>query len=363
MKIKELLSDLNQIAPFFLQEEYDNSGVQFVDLEEKIQKILICLDVTEEIILEALEKRCNVILAHHPLLFHPVTRITRQENPVIYQLLCHKINLIAFHTNFDLAENGLNDYVGQLLGLTRAGSLKAASEKIFKLAVYVPEQYHHLLQEALFQAGAGKIGNYSETSFSFTGKGSFKPLTGSAPFLGNVGQREEVSEIKLETIFYERYLDGIITALHKNHPYEEPAYDVFELTLKPPAGIGFIAKLETAQSLSAFAKNVKNRWKIPYLRVIQANNKKLRTIALCAGSGGSLIKEAFEQKADLFITGDINYHLALQAKEMGLNILDVEHFHSEKFFVPAIKSKLTQLDFPGDLLVPSQKMVSPFRLL
>ena len=269
MKIKELLSDLNQIAPFFLQEEYDNSGVQFADLEEKIQKILICLNVTEEIILEALEKRCNVILAHHPLLFHPVTRISRQENPVIYQLLCHKINLIAFHTNFDLAENGLNDYVGQLLGLTRAGSLKAASEKIFKLAVYVPEQYHRPLQEALFQAGAGKIGNYSETSFSFTGKGSFKPLTGSAPFLGNVGQREEVSEIKLETIFYERYLDGIITALHKNHPYEEPAYDIFELTLKPPAGIGLLPKLGIAQSYQLFQKCNKKQWKIPYLRVIQ----------------------------------------------------------------------------------------------
>ncbi len=363
MKIRELISNLNQISPFMLQENFDNSGVQFANLEEEIHKILICLDVTEEIIQEAMEKRCNVILSHHPLFFQPITQITKQDNPLIYQLIYHHINLIAFHTNFDLAENGLNDYVAKLIGLNKVGTLQPDKEKIYKLAVYVPEQYHHTLQEALFQAGAGRIGNYSETSFSFFGQGSFRPLTGATPFLGKVGERETVKEIKLETIFYERNLKNIITALHQNHPYEEPAYDIYQLVLSPREGLGLLAKIDSEETLEEFAKILKKKLKIPYLRIIRANNKNIQKIALCTGSGGSLIKQCIDQQVDLFITGDINHHKALQAKEMGLNIIDLEHFYTERYFVPAIRERLIHFHIPEESLIISQKMTSPFQLL
>ncbi len=363
MKIRKLLETLNQISPFFLQEEYDNSGVQFADLDEDISKILLCLDVTEEILQEAIQEKCNVVLSHHPLFFQPLTRITKQNNPLAYKLFYQHINLISVHTNFDLAENGLNDYVGQLLGLNKIVSLKSSPEKIYKLAVYAPEQYHNSLQEALFRAGAGQIGNYNKTSFSLIGKGSFKPLEGTKPFIGQTGKRELVNEIKIETVFYERDLSKIIETIHKNHPYEEPVYDIYPLETHSSAGIGMVAKLNKEKTLEIFSKKVKKQLGAPYLRIIRANQKKIQTVALCTGSGGSLLNQCINKQVDVFITGDIDYHEALRAKEMGLNIIDIEHFYTEQFFVPAIRKQLIQSQLPEKFLIDSQKMASPFRLI
>ncbi|HNR65832.1 MAG TPA: Nif3-like dinuclear metal center hexameric protein, partial [Atribacterota bacterium] len=152
MKIRELINIIERIAPFFLQQSFDNSGVQYADLDEKIKKVLICLDVTIETIEEALKQNCNTILSHHPLFFQPLTKITKQDNPTTFQLTHHHINLISAHTNYDLAENGLNDYVGRLLGLKKIDSLEPSSEKILKLALYVPEKYQDNLLNALFKA-------------------------------------------------------------------------------------------------------------------------------------------------------------------------------------------------------------------
>ncbi len=363
MKVKELLGTLNQIAPFFLQEESDNSGVQFADLDEVISKLLLCLDVTEEVLQEAIRNNCNAVLSHHPLFYQSFKRITRQENPLAYQLFYHHIHLIAFHTNFDLAENGLNDYVGTLLGLQKTAPLKPSREKIFKLAIYVPEQFQESLQEALFRSGAGQVGNYSETSFSLSGKGSFKPLEGTKPFIGQKGTREMVNEMKIETVFQERNLSEIIASIHRNHPYEEPVFDIYPLEIHSTAGIGMLAKLNKPETLDHFLQKVKEQLQAPYVRMIQANQKKIQNIALCTGSGGSLIDQCIEKQVDLFITGDIDYHEALRAKEMGLNMIDIEHFFTEKYFVPAIQKQLVCHHFPEKLLVPSQKMISPFRIL
>ena len=362
MKIKELISVLDTIAPFFLQEKYDNSGVQIADLDEKIGKILLCLDVTEDVVQEAIDRRCNVLISHHPLFFLPLNRITKQENPVAYQLLHYNINLIAFHTNFDLAENGLNDYFGKLLGLKKTDCLEESPEKTLKLAVYVPLKYQEKLLDALFQSGAGNIGNYSETSFSASGKGSFKPLEGSKPFIGKTGERESVQEIKIETVFRERDLNRVINAVHQNHPYEEPAYDIYQLETKSKTGIGSIAKLDSEQSLVNICETIKKELGIPYLRVVQSKKQGIKTIALCSGGGGSLLEKAIQKKADLFITGDIKHHEALRAREMGLNIIDIEHFYTERYFVPALKEQLMGAGFPKKLLFASEKMSPSFQL-
>lgn len=362
VKIKDLVNTIDNIAPFFLQQDFDNSGVQFADLEQKIKKILICLDVTQEIIAEAYQKDCNTILSHHPLFFHPLAKITKQDNPVIYQLVYHHINLIAAHTNYDLAENGLNDYVGNLLELEKIDCLEESSEKIFKLAVYVPEQYFGKLQKALFLAGAGHIGRYSETSFFSPGKGSFKPLEGSSPFIGKIGKREILNEIKLETVFREKDKGKIIETIYNNHPYSEPAYDIYQLHTNTKTGIGLIAKLPKKESLENICKKVKELLNLPYLRIVKTDHQKINTIALCTGGGESLINKALQKNVDLLITGDIRYHEALQAKEMGLNIIDVEHFHTEKFFVPAITKQLVVAQVPEHLLLASNKMASPFQL-
>ena len=362
MIIKELVTILDTIAPFFLQENYDNSGVQFADLEEKVQRALLCLDVTGETIQEATEKKCNVIIAHHPLFFLPLNRITKQNNPIVYQLLYNRLNLIAFHTNFDLAENGLNDYFGKLLGLKKIDCLEESAEKTLKLAVYVPAQYHEKLLEALFQAGAGNIGHYSETSFSASGKGSFKPLEGTKPFIGKTGERKSVLETKIETVFQERDLNRVIDAIYQNHPYEEPAYDIYHLKTNSKTGIGLLAQLPSGQKLTDICQKIKDDLGIPYLRVVQTAKQKIGTIALCTGSGGSLLEQAIQKKADLFITGDIKHHEALRARETGLNIIDIEHFYTERYFVPALKERLVGAGFPKKLLLASEKMSPPFQL-
>jgi len=363
MKVKNLLDNLDIIAPFFLQESFDNSGIQFADLNAPVIKILLSLDVTQGVLDEALENKANLIIAHHPLLFSPLKQITKQKNPLLYQAITHKINLVAFHTNFDLAEKGLNDYVANLLGIKKITPLQSSSEKIFKFAVYVPTQYADKVSRAIFETGAGKIGRYTETSFNISGKGTFKPMEGTSPFIGKIGEREEVQEIKIETVVAERDLDSVVQVMKSIHPYEEPAYDVYELKTKPSYGIGIFGEIDREVEISKFSLEVKNRLQAHYIRLIKSNKQKIKRVALCTGGGGSLLEQVNTKGADLYITGDITYHTALRAKELGLNVLDIEHFDTEKFFVEALHEQLIKFGIPKDILIKSKKMESPYQLM
>jgi dinuclear metal center YbgI/SA1388 family protein len=363
MKVKNLLNNLDIIAPFFLQESFDNSGIQFADLDAPVTKILLSLDVTQGVLDEALENKASLIITHHPLLFSPLKQITKQKNPLLYQIITHKINLVALHTNYDLAENGLNDYVAKLLGIKKIAPLQSSSEKIFKFTVYVPIQHADKVSQAIFKAGAGKIGKYTETSFNISGKGTFKPMEGTNPFIGKIGEREEVQEIKIETVVAERDLDSVVQAMKSVHPYEEPAYDVYELKTKPSYGVGILGEIKRKAEISKFSLEVKNRLQAHYIRLIKSNEQKIKRVALCTGSGGSLLEQVNTKGADLYITGDITYHAALRAKELGLNVLDVEHFDTEKFFVEALYNQLIKLGIPQNILIKSKKMESPYKLL
>jgi len=363
MKVKNLLNNLDKIAPFFLQESFDNSGIQFADLDAPVTKILLSLDVTQGILDEAIENEANLIITHHPLLFSPLKQITKQKNPLLYQITSGQINLIAMHTNYDLAEDGLNDYVANLLGIKKISPLQNSTEKIFKFTVYVPVQHADKVSQAIFKGGAGKIGKYTETSFNISGKGTFKPTEGTHPFIGEIGKREEVQEIKIETVVAERDLDSVIQAMKDNHPYEEPAYDIYELKTKSSYGIGVFGEIDKEVEISKFSLEVKNRLQARYIRLIKSNNRKIKRVALCTGAGSSLLEQVSRKNVDLYLTGDINYHTALRAKELGLNVLDVEHFDTEKFFVEALYEQLVKFGIPKDILIKSKKMESPYQLL
>jgi len=363
MKVKNLLNNLDKIAPFFLQESFDNSGIQFGDLDAPITKILLSLDVTQGVLDEAIENKANLIIVHHPLLFSPLKQITKQKNPLLFKAITNKINLLAMHTNYDLAEGGLNDYVVNLLGIKKISPLQGSSEKIFKFAVYVPSQYADKVSRAIFEAGAGKIGKYTKTSFNIEGKGTFKPTEGTNPFIGKIGKRENVEEIKIETVVAERDLDSVVQVMKDNHPYEEPAYDVYELKTKPSYGIGLFGEIDKEVEISKFSLGVKNRLQARYIRLIKSNNRKIKKVALCTGSGSSLLERINTKDTDLYITGDITYHTALRAKELGLNVLDIEHFDTEKFFVEALYNQLIKLGIPQNILIKSKKMESPYQLL
>jgi len=363
MKVKNLLNNLDKIAPFSLQESFDNSGIQFADLDAPVTKILLSLDVTRRVLDEALKNKVNLIITHHPLLFSPLKQITKQKNPLLYQAITNKINILALHTNFDLAENGLNDYVANLLGIKKISPLQGSSEKIFKFAVYVPVQHADKVSQAIFKAGAGKIGKYTETSFNISGKGTFKPMEGTNSFIGKIGNREEVQEIKIETVVPERYLKSVIQAMQNTHPYEEPAYDIYELKTNLFYGIGMYGKINQEKEIVEFSREVKNILRASYVRLIKSNNKKIKKIALCTGAGSSLLEQVSNLDIDLYITGDITYHNALRAKELGLNILEVEHYDTEKFFVDALYNQLLKLGIPKNILIKSKKMESPYQLM
>jgi len=363
MKVKTLLSNLDIIVPFSLQENFDNSGIQFADLYAPVVKILLSLDTTQDVLDEALENNVNLIISHHPLLFSPLKQITKQKSPLLYQIVTSKINLIAMHTNYDLAEGGLNDYVANLLGIKKIAPLQRSSEKVFKFAIYVPIKHADKVRRALFNAGAGKIGNYTETSFNIAGQGTFKPMEGTNPFIGKIGEKEIVSEIKIETVVSERNLESAIQAMKIAHPYEEPAYDIYEILSKRNYGIGLWGKVDSVWQLEEFSRWLKDKLQAKYVRLIKSNDRKIKKVALCTGAGSSLIENVSNLDIDLYITGDITYHHALRAKELGLNILEIEHFDTEKFFVEAIYDQLVKLGIPKGILIKSKKMESPYQLL
>ncbi|HBY57630.1 MAG TPA: Nif3-like dinuclear metal center hexameric protein [Candidatus Atribacteria bacterium] len=363
MKIKEILNTLDNIAPFSLQESFDNSGIQFANLDVPITTALISLDVTHEVLDEAIENKANLIIVHHPLILSPLKQITKQKNPLLFRAIINKTYLLAMHTNYDLAEKGLNDYVGNLLGIKKIAPLKRSPEKIFKFAVYVPMQYADRVSQAIFEAGAGKIGKYTETSFHIAGKGTFKPLQGTHPFIGEIGKREEVQEIKIETVVAERDLESVIQAMKNAHPYEEPAYDVYELLTRPSSGIGLWGEINNQLELTEFSCWVREKLQARYVRLIKSHNRKIKKVALCAGGGGSLLEQVSNLDVDLYITGDITYHSALRAKELGLNILDIEHFDTEKFFIESLYTQLIEFGTPQNILIKSKKMESPYQIL
>ncbi len=362
MKIKDLLNEIDNFAPFFLQESYDNSGIQIGDEDAEIGKIAVALETTEDSIDFSQKVGANVLLTHHPVLFFAVKKITKQDNPVLYKAIINGLNIISVHTNFDIAEGGLNDYVGRLLGITKKSPLQPANEKIFKFSFYVPSEFVETVREAVFLAGAGKIGNYDKTSFNIEGTGTFRPLEKARPFIGERGKVASVPETKVETIVTQRNLGAVINALLSAHPYEEPAYDVYELKLQPDFGIGMYGDLQKEYGLSEFAEFVKSKLKARYVRYVGKSSSLVRKVALCTGAGSSLLDTAKASGADVFVTGDITYHTAVRAKEIGLNLIDVEHFDSEKFFVPAIKEKLSGLSDSVEIFeFPEAK--SPFEIL
>ncbi|MGC9124652.1 MAG: Nif3-like dinuclear metal center hexameric protein [Caldisericaceae bacterium] len=362
MKVKDLVSVIDSFAPFSTQESYDNSGIQCGDVDATVNKILVSLDATASVVDEAIQSGTNTILTHHPPLFFPIKRIVKGDNEALFKAIVSGINIISAHTNFDLATNGLNDYFCKLIGIEKISPIVKSNEKLYKIAVYVPKGYEEKVATALFEKGAGNTGNYSETSFSIEGTGTFKPLEGSEPFIGTVGRRETVRETKIETIVRERNLRKALSAIKEVHPYEEPAIDVYEIKSDVPDGIGAVGELHEAMSVIELANAVKTKTNSSYLRLIGFPQDKVKRVAVCTGSGGSLIKNVENLSVDLFLTGDLTYHQALELKERLINTIDIEHFDSEKFFVDAMTEALSD-KVGGIPIVKSSAMKSPFQIV
>ncbi len=344
--VQQICNLLEKLAPRYLAEKWDNVGLQVGNPCQKVNRILVTLDITEEVLNEASDKDVDMIISHHPLIFEPLKKIhlNTWAGKILRDILCKGFAVYACHTNLDAGKDGLNSWLAERLGLVHTEILKETfCEDLNKLVVFVPKGFEDKVMNAMAATGAGWIGKYSHCTFQTRGTGTFKPLSGAVPFIGDVGRLERVEEVRIETIMENYKTKDIVSAMLKCHPYEEVAYDIYPLKNRSETvhGLGRIGQLEKEETLDSFLKSVKERLNVKNLRIVSENmEQKVKKVAVCGGAGASLIHVASTKKADLFLTGDIKYHDALKARELGLILVDAGHSDTEKVMLEGVKRYL-----------------------
>jgi dinuclear metal center YbgI/SA1388 family protein len=338
-KIKEVVSYLETIAPPAYQESYDNSGLITGNRETEITGVLICLDSIEVVIEEAIRKKCNLVIAHHPIVFTGLKKITGKNyvERTIIKAIKNDIAIYAIHTNLDNVHIGVNAMIAEKLGLTDTSILAPKSNLLRKLITFIPVEKAEDVTNALFAAGCGSIGNYDECSFNIEGKGTFRANDNTDPYVGKKGERHIQKEIRFETIFEAYKEKSIIKALINAHPYEEVAYDIYSLNNDfQSVGSGLIGELADSQDEIAFLKHVKEQMKAGVIRHTALLGKAVKRVAICGGSGSFLMSDAIRKGADVFITADYKYHQFFDA-DGKIVIADIGHYESEQFTIELIK--------------------------
>ncbi|MBW6479440.1 MAG: Nif3-like dinuclear metal center hexameric protein [Bacteroidales bacterium] len=333
MKLKQILSAFDEHAPFSLQEDYDNSGIQFGDPEGEVTRGLVCIDITEEIIREAIEKKCDLIISHHPLIFRGIKKITGRHytERVLIEAIRNHINMISVHTNLDSVITGVNMKFAQKIGLKDLKVLQARKGLLKKLITFCPTDHAEKVRAAIFQAGAGVIGEYDCCSFNLDGKGSFRAGDAADPFVGEKGQIHYEPEVRIETILPEWLESRVVSAMIDAHPYEEVAFDVYPLDNSfNKVGPGMIGNLTKPVSEKDFLNMIKEELGAPFLRHSEFTGKEIMKVAVCGGSGSFLRDHAIAAGADAFVTADIKYHDFFDVKNKML-MVDAGHYESEQF--------------------------------
>ncbi|HPO54394.1 MAG TPA: Nif3-like dinuclear metal center hexameric protein [Ignavibacteriaceae bacterium] len=340
MKINEILKHIEDWAPPGIAWDKDNPGIQVGSAEARARNVLICLDLTREIVKEAVLNKCNLIISHHPLIFNPIRKIQISDDPtsqLIELLIKNNITLYSAHTNLDFSKNGVSFQLAKTLGLKNISFLKALGEKLVKLVVFVPEDSVEKVSEALFSCGAGIIGEYTGCSFKTRGKGTFRPSESANPAIGKRGKFEEVNEIRLEVVANSWQVMGIVDAMRDAHPYEEPAYDIYPI--RNPStefGFGAIGELEEGKSENEFLDLVCAKLNANGLKFSPSIGRQIRKVAVCGGSGSELLDQAIACGADAFLTADVRYHTYFNALGKIL-LIDGGHFETEVLVFPELK--------------------------
>jgi dinuclear metal center YbgI/SA1388 family protein len=342
-KISDIAGIINKFAPVALAETWDNPGLQVGDPTASVERIMVALDPCRTAMEAAVSFGCSLLVTHHPLIFNPLKRISSQDTigSLLTFAIKNSLSIVSAHTNYDVADGGLNDLLAERLGLCAVEPLKAGPpEKLVKLAVFVPIGHEEAVRNALLPYLIN-LGNYAECSFQTAGTGTFKPLAGATPFAGEVGKREYADEVRLEFLVRENDMNGALRALRKAHPYEEPAFDLYPLLNKGrQGGIGRIGELPASCTLAQFAATVKVLLGAPGVRMVGAGERLIRKVAVCGGSGAFLLHEAGFKGADVLVTGDIKYHEARDAEALGLAAIDAGHYSTEAIAIGGIAEKL-----------------------
>lgn len=332
MKVKDISSYLDSAIPISFQESYDNSGLQVGDPEARINSALVSLDVTEAVLDEAIKGGYGLIITHHPLIFNPLRKITGKTfiERIVVNSVKNDIAIYSCHTNLDVLKAGVSRKMADKLKLRNIRVLSPLKHKLLKLVTYIPEDHIDKVTDAVFEAGAGVIGDYDKCSFNSNGFGSFRGGESTDPFVGEKGKIHLEREIRFETILLSHLKDAVVKALIKAHPYEEVAYDLYALENEyAQAGLGCVGTLSTAISGKSFLRLLSELFNAKGIRYSQLTGGKIKTVALCGGAGISLLNESIASGADALVTSDFRYHDFFNAENKIL-LVDIGHFESEK---------------------------------
>ncbi len=348
MKIADVISAIEEFAPPAYQEDYDNAGLATGDPGTEATGAILCLDVTEKVMEEAVRHGANLIISHHPVLFRPL--LTLSDGSVSARLLTaavlRNLALYSAHTNIDRVSEGVSHLLGKKLGLQNLRMLKPAEGELRKLVVFVPVAHADRIRDALFTAGAGHVGSYDQCSFNIDGTGTFRGSEKSNPFSGQRGILNHEKEVRIETIVPQTRLSGVVSAMLAVHPYEEVAYDIYPIENKYAfAGCGMVGETTAALAETEFLENVKRTVACRCIRHSRLTGRPVRRVAVCGGSGAHLIRDAVTAGAEIYLTGDLKYHDFFEA-DGKIVLADIGHYESEQFTTELFYEILTK-KFPN----------------
>ncbi|MFV0344787.1 MAG: Nif3-like dinuclear metal center hexameric protein [Bacteroidales bacterium] len=360
MKVKDILNAINDFAPRTYQETWDNTGLLVGNKDMEAQGVLISLDVTEEVIDEAISKNANVIIAHHPLIFKglkSVTGVLWTERCVI-KAIKKDIAIIAAHTNIDVIKGGVSYRMAEKLGLQNIKALSTSEAKLFKISVFVPNTHLENVRNSMFEAGAGHIGNYDCCSYNTDGIGTFRANEGAKPFVGKQGEIHNEAETKIEVLVPEHLCNRIVSAMVSTHPYEEVAYDIYPLNnTNPNVGLGVIGELEKECTEHDFLTILKKTFGCKAIKHTKLSGKNISKVALCGGAGSFLLPIAIAKSADIYVSGDFKYHDFFEA-DSKIIIADIGHYESEQY-TKEIMYEIVTRNFPNFAVQIAETVTNP----
>jgi dinuclear metal center YbgI/SA1388 family protein len=364
MKVKDITSFLDNAIPLSFQESYDNAGLQVGDPENDISSALITLDVTEEILEEAAGSGCGIIIAHHPLIFAPLKKLTGRtyQERIISKAIKENIAIYASHTNLDTYNYAVSRKMAEKISLQNIAVLSPAKEKVCKLVAFVPEDHIDKVRNAIFEAGAGVIGNYDRCSFNADGSGTYRAGEDTSPFRGAKGEFHTEREIRFETVFLSHLKSAVLEALMESHPYEEVAYDIYRLDNELySSGLGCKGTLPQKVKTREFLELLVTVFGTGGIRYAGNTDAFIEKVALCGGSGAGLLGDAIRARCDAFVTGDIKYHDFFNT-DGRLLFVDIGHYESEKFSIEILYELIIK-KFPTFALRFSEKNTNPINYL
>lgn len=347
MLLKTIIAEIERFAPLAYQESYDNCGLLTGHQNQDVSGAILCLDCTEAVVEEAIQKKCNLIIAHHPIIFSGLKKLNGKNyvERTIIKAIQNNIAIYACHTNLDNVKLGVNKKIANKIGLINTQILAPKKSLLKKLVTFVPATHLNQVQESLFNAGAGNIGNYDSCSFILEGIGSFRGNEHSTPFIGQKGKLSLEKETRLELIFEAVNEGQVILALKQHHPYEEVAYDIYQLENNyQNIGSGMVGELEQEITEKEFLERLKSVFMLKLIKHTPLLNKSIKKVALCGGSGSFLLKNAINSKSDIYISSDFKYHEFFDAENQIL-IADIGHYESEQF-TPEIFYEIISNKFP-----------------